>query len=255
MPRRSPPTWGLLMIMTCLAVTHLPAHGAEPDVEHARQAETADVPAIDEILERYIKALGGRDAIGRLETRIGKGFMITDLPSRTPPVYEVDTLELYIKAPDSYLLISHTAQGGTISEGWNGSLGWKQDSEGLRGFDSTERSWLALLLNPQGPLHMKEYFPDLSVRGQQVRQGRHLIVLDTGHGSWLYFDSQSGLLMSWGYGELYNYREVDGVKAPHRVVYSRKGGSTIFMVEDLRHNDPLDESLFARPNPYAAPPE
>jgi hypothetical protein len=229
------------------------ARGAEPEIDADSQVEEWVLPTLDEIMERYIEALGGRSAIEKLKTRVCRGRMITDLPSRDPPVYEVDTLEFYAKAPDKYLVISRPAQTGMMSEGWNGILGWKHNSGGMRNIDRAQRSKLALLYNPQAPLHMKTDFPGMTVRGRQMRHGRHVIVVDTGGGMWLHFDSQTGLLVSLGHGELYDYRKVDGVKVPHRVVYSRKGGSSTLIADHVSHNHPFDESLFARPNPYAIP--
>jgi hypothetical protein len=238
---------------TILVLLSMGVLGEEPKPEPDGQAEERMLPTLDEVLERYVEALGGHAAIERLKTRVGRGRMITDLPSRHPPVYEVDTLEFYAKAPDRYLVISRTAQSGTMSEGWNGILGWKHNSRGMRNIERAQRSKLALLYNPQSALHMKIDFPGMAVRGEQVRNGKHVIVVDTGSGMWLNFDSHTGLLVSMGHGELHDYRRVDGVLVPHRVVYSRKGGSSILAVDHLSHNHPLDESLFGRPNPYAIP--
>jgi hypothetical protein len=243
----------IILTFAVLVVCSMSARGAEPETQRDSQAEEWILPALDEVLERYVEALGGRHAIEKLKTRVCRGRMITDLPSRDPPVYEVDTLEFYAKAPDRYLVVARTAQSGTMSEGWNGILGWKHNSAGMRSIDRAQRSKPALLYNPQGALHLMSDFPGMTVRGRQVLHGRHVIVVDTGSGMWLHFDCQTGLLVSLGHGELHDYRRVDGVMVPHRVVYSRKGGSSTLIVDHISHNHPFDESLFARPNPYAIP--
>ncbi len=75
-----------------------------------------------------------------------------------------------------------------------------------------------------------------------------MYVVDTARGGPLYFDAQTGLLLRVGlYEELHEYREVDGVLVPHRLVYSRKGGSTTLVVVTIEHNVSLPDERFAVP--------
>ena len=59
----------------------------------------------------------------------------------------------------------------------------------------------------------------------------------------------SGLLNGIGtYWEVQDYRAVDGVLLPHKIVCSRKGGSSTFVFEEIKHNVPIDDGKFSMPN-------
>ena len=47
-----------------------------------------DKPSVESILERYVEAVGGRDAIEKLSSRVCTGKRITDLTTRQQPIYE-----------------------------------------------------------------------------------------------------------------------------------------------------------------------
>jgi len=52
----------------------------------------------------------------------------------------------------------------------------------------------------------------------------------------LYLDVETGLLVRIGhYLTIGDYRDVDGVLVPHRIVNSRKGGSNTWVFERVRH--------------------
>jgi hypothetical protein len=101
---------------------------------------------------------------------------------------------------------------------------------------------------------MGDYFPDLKVVSERAFDDRWVYVvespeLDPAHYA-LSFDVETGLLLGIGYyWYLRDYREVDGVKVPQRVMVSRKGGSTTFVFDMVAHNLPLEERLFAVPAP------
>ena len=60
------------------------------------------------------------------------------------------------------------------------------------------------------------------------------------------FDVETGLLTRLGFHrELCGYEEVDEVLMPHRVVYSRKGGASTFIVDSVVHNTAIDRNIFS----------
>lgn len=58
---------------------------------------------------------------------------------------------------------------------------------------------------------------------------------------------ETGLLIQIGYYELHEYQNVDGIKFPFRLEYSRKGGSNTYVFDDVRHNIPIEDELFDMP--------
>lgn len=209
------------------------------------------LPAADGVIERYIAALGGQDAIEKLTTRVCTGRVTTDLTSREIPLLEMHTFEAYTKIPRSFLFITYT-DAGVERMGFDGEVGWFKDKCGVQEHEWAGRDKLAWLLNPQSALRIEEYFPDLTVTGKERIGGGAAYVVEAAerrraHYA-LYFEVESGLLVRIGYyWDLQDYREVDGVKFPFRISTSRKGGSTTYEFQEVRHNVPVDDSLFAMP--------
>ena len=74
----------------------------------------------------------------------------------------------------------------------------------------------------------------------------------------LYFDQQSGLLVRMvRYGkspigrvptqiDFGDYRDVDGIKIPFRMIFAWLGGRDAFQLSDVRLNVPIDAAKFGR---------
>jgi hypothetical protein len=209
------------------------------------------LPTVDQVVERYIAGLGGRDAIEKLTTRVCTGQVTTDLTSREIPILERHAFEAYTKVPRSFLLVTYTG-AGVERIGFDGEIGWLEDKCGVGEHEWAGRDKLAWLLNPQSALQVEEYFPGLAVTGREQVGGRSVYVVESAEHAEahyaLYFDAESGLLLRIGYyWELQDYREVDGIKFPFRISTSRKGGSTTYEFQKVRHNMAIDDSLFAMP--------
>jgi hypothetical protein len=72
----------------------------------------------------------------------------------------------------------------------------------------------------------------------------------------LYFDAETGLLIRIGYyWHLLDYRDVDGIKIPFRIVMNRKGGSSTYVFDEVKHNIPIDDILFDKSCPPGEPIE
>jgi hypothetical protein len=205
------------------------------------------VPSIDAILARYVLAVGGREAILGLRTRTATLRCVTDLPSRTPPVYEVDSLSVWSRASGEFLVVWKTARGTRI-EGHDGDELWTIESGGV----STSDNWWGprdmWLVDPRFPLMLTQHFPNMEVIGLDVWGGEWLYVvgIDGDESHRLGFSVDTGLLTRLGYNrELRDYTEVDGVLVPMRVIESRKGGSSTFIFDAVRHNEEMDPQIFS----------
>ncbi|UCC45564.1 MAG: hypothetical protein JSU65_06505 [Candidatus Zixiibacteriota bacterium] len=214
--------------------------------ESGRVAE--DVPTVAGILERYVEAVGGREALEKLTTRVCTGKEITDLKSRQQPIYESHYFKAHSSIPMSYYTEEWT-DAGNYCRGYDGKVGWIRDKCGVKLDESAGKRRLDWLLNPQNALRIEEYFPDLTLEGTQDVQGHAVYVLKSPqlHRP-LFFDTTTGLLIGFGHNwEIHDYNEVDGVLFPHRVHLSRKGGSTVYEFERVEHNVEIDNSLFVMP--------
>ncbi|UCC83938.1 MAG: hypothetical protein JSW46_03105 [Gemmatimonadota bacterium] len=232
-------TWLAALAIQCLAM------GAAAPVWEATQEA---VPTLEEVLERYIEAVGGREAIERLTTRVMTGRLVTELPTRQPPVYESNGFVIYAKVPGKYLYVQQSARG-THKDGCDGPACWRW-AAGETEFDAHYDPRFAWSADPQNATRMWDYFPDMRMRGEGTLEGRpvYLVDIDDDVSHALYFDAQTGLLVRLGYNrEINDYREADGVVVPFSISISRKGGSSTYIVDTIEHNVPIDDSEFAAP--------
>ena len=206
-----------------------------------------EFPTLEQILKRYVDAIGGQEAIAKLTTRVCKGRFIDDRPYAGPK--QVIHFETFSKIPDKSLFILKRP-GNTEGEGFDGNTRWRQDNNGLVRREKQERSQMDYFLDPQNALRIQEYFPGMELMGKVKLRGYSVYVVENSRKSphyTLYFDVESGLLIQIGYYELHEYQDVDGIKFPFRLEYSRKGGSNTYAFDDVRHNIPIEDKLFTMP--------
>lgn len=227
-------------------------------------------PTVDQIVDRYIQALGGEQAIRKITSRmITATHSIPSGPGGTTPV--PTTVEQYRKAPNLTLNIDH-APAYVVSSGFDGSTAWVQDMTGAvndvafaldqtrikRGADFYES------------LNLKQEYPRMALTGTQRVNDRDAYVVnavpvgDTVER--LYFDTQTGLLLrkitilqspfgNIPYQEDYDdYRDTgSGVKFPFWIrsipstPRSEAQTESILRVQKVQDNVAIDNGKFAKP--------
>jgi hypothetical protein len=209
------------------------------------------LPSVEEVIENYINALGGREAIEKLTTRTFTGHLVKDVLWEDPP-YDVAHLKIYSKMPDKFLMnIFDSAYDENMV--YNGEAGWRKDAKGIHSDDYIGKTSTAWLLNPQHAIHMKDYFKGLQITGRETIKDRTVYVIESeGHSKeyfGLYFDVETGLLLRIGYHhDLLDYRIVDGVMIPFRIIFGRKGGAYTYFFSEVKHNEQIDDNLFEKPS-------
>lgn len=252
--------FAVIFLLGNLILASSPAHGgwtgecatsSEPAwAKWSPTSGEAAQPSVDRVLDRYAKAIGGVKAITKLETRLCMGRLIHDISWHEPP-YQNIPVRILSKLPDKTLLIQ-LQPGGERREGFDGKTSWTQEKDKVELPEDFANLKLAWITNPHNALLVKEYFPELSLKEGKTSAGRPAYVLESSelkaaHYA-LYFDKESGLLVQIGYyWEINEYREVDGVMFPFRITMSRKGGSSVYEFDEVRHNVSMNDSLFALP--------
>jgi len=214
------------------------------------------LPAVDEILDRYIKALGGMQALEKVTTRMRKGAV---------EVGGVQgTFEFYESAPNKGLLIgSLPAPVGSVEQVFDGSHGWVKNQSGIfdmtgDGLDQMRREW-----GFYNDVKLKEQFKEMSVAGRERIDNREFYVVvgtrPDGRIERLYFDVRTGLLTRryaetpTYFGALPNttdyddYRKVGKVLLPF-VVRKVRGGTMILQtIAEYKLNLKIDDTRFKKP--------
>ncbi len=212
-------------------------------------------PTVDDIVAKYVNALGGADAIKKLTSRAMKGSIVAN-GSTTP-------IEVFTKAPNMRVAITHSSRGDSFTA-FDGTAGWMGNTGGpAREMSAPSSAASSLDAEFYLALRLKELYPQLR-RGRPETIGG--VECDVVNGTApgrpavrLYFEKTSGLLLRMvRYGDTpmgrlptqidyADYRETDGAKTPWRWTLSRPNGRFTIQISELKANVPIDDSKFARP--------
>jgi hypothetical protein len=241
-----------------------PAVGADykfpnPDMPNEAPAnKPLPGPPPGEVLDTYLKGLGGLAALNKVSTRVVKATL-TESAGRGDGL----TLELVSKGPDKDLSFLHTSIGDTIRVR-NGDVGWEHNVFGVirdvRGgeIDELKIKWDTLYF----ATHLKEMLSNLDSKqakldGMDVYEVSGLawnhmpVVLSFGKGTGnllrlVYFDQNDN-----GHSKIQvdfsDYRSVEGTRFPFHWTVAWALGYQSIRVDQFQQNVPVDDSRFVRP--------
>jgi carboxyl-terminal processing protease len=223
-----------------------PPDAAEPvkaptrvDLGPLPEIPSTPLPSTDEIIEHYITAIGGRAALEKLNSRVSRGTV--ELQS----MGLLGTAEIYEQEPNKSTLLINVQGLGTIQQTYDGTIAWLQDP--LDGYIKYAPASAARIRNDSTfhrELRFKELNLGLKVVAKEKLDNKDVFVLSTGPILW-YFEASTGLLLRRGNTYYDDYREVDGVKLPFKVIDNTSYGfGVVVRLEEIKHNVPIDQSKF-----------
>jgi Photosynthetic reaction centre cytochrome C subunit len=242
----------------------------DPDrVEIVRGAGAQSVKKIspNEILDKYIEAIGGATAVAKLTSFIARGtYEGYETLSEKVPV------EIFANAPNQLTTIVHTQNGDSVST-YDGNRGWIAAADKLMrvlplsGGDLEGARMDAVLSFPariKQEFQWRTGFPSVSIDDRPVQVIQNVAGGDAG--AKLYFDSQSGLLVrqvryvDTAVGvipaqiDYSDYRDVVGVKVPFRRVVTWTDGRSTIELSEVQPNVRIEAAKFATPAPPTGKP-
>jgi photosynthetic reaction center cytochrome c subunit len=220
-------------------------------------------PPVNEILDRYLQALGGAQRLAGVTSIVGKGNY------RGYDDFELFPLDYYAQAPNQSSVIQHSANGDlTIT--YDGRNAWMAAPADVRPYTEVElsggnRDGAGIDAILAFPGHLKQALtdwrvgPESSIGDQEVQivQGS----TPSGFPVKLYFDVKTGLLVrSVRYSEspvgkvptrvdYSDYRTVSGVKVPFKWVSTWTDGRTVFQLDSVQINAAVPPARFSKPSP------
>ena len=230
-----------------------------PHVHREEAASHTNLPTADQILDKYLAAIGGADALKKITTRVQKGTI--DAMDMQYPI------EVYSQAPDKRVSISHPQGGGSSVTAFNGEVGWLSIPGGVHRMTEPEREGARIDAEFYFSARVREMYKEFRVRpGEEINGCATYLVAAAAPGRpplRLFFDQETGLLLRLiRYTETplgrnpvqidyADYRETDGVKIPYRWTLARPNGSFTIRVEQIQQNIAIDEKLFVPPSENA----
>src|SRR5712692_191780 len=215
-------------------------------------------PSVDQVLDKYVQAVGGKAAIEKLTSRVSKGTL------EAPDQGVSGSIEIYAKAPNKTASIVDVPGFGQFRQGFDGSVGWADNPQtGVREMSGQELSIMKRGAEFHQVLKLRESYPKMTLKGTQKigTRNAHVVEADPGDGTLrrMYFDTETGLLLrneierdspegrSTQQTELEDYKEVDSVKVPFIVRQSSPNLSFVVKISEVRHNVSIDDAKFAKP--------
>jgi hypothetical protein len=219
------------------------------------QELTSGLPTPDQLIDNFIRALGGADALEKIATRIEKGSVQVDGKS--------GDFESFHKA-DKELFIQHTPAGDSITA-LDGNSGWVSAPERpTRDLNGSDLEAARADADLQFALHIKEIFPNLRVEYPEAVDGREAFLVvgaREGRPPWkFFFDLKSGLLVRIvRYAEsplgldpteidYADYRVIDGVKTPFTWTIAGAASRSTIRISEMQQNVPVDDEKFLKPS-------
>jgi photosynthetic reaction center cytochrome c subunit len=238
---------------------------AEPAVDEKGEAAAPVLPAADQLLDKYLQALGGKEALEKISSRVEKGTL-------TSSDGDHSAIDVLAQAPDKRYSAMHLPKGGESITAFDGHTGWLGNPHRPpRAMSPAEGENARLDAEIQFGTDLKTLFTGFRVRAKE-KVGGHDAYVVTGFTEGkppvkFYFDAESGLLLRFvRYTEtplgrnpvqvdFADYRKANGVSVPYRWTLARPSGRFTIQVDDLQQNVPVDDAKFAMPATAAPEPE
>ncbi len=230
-------------------------------------ATHAATQTADEVIEKHLAAMGGRQALEKITTRTSVGTMTVATPNGdiSGPV------EVSSKAPNKtrlFVVLDLTALGSsdkmTLEQKFDGTTGWILNT--LQGDRQITGNQLDNMKNADFPNPLLKYKTNgtkVELLPNEMVAGKSAIVLrvtpKAGSVSKVFLDPATYLVMrstatismpEMGgdieqVSEVSDYRTVDGVKVPFKTVQVASGQTVTIVLTKVEHNVAIADAVFA----------
>jgi photosynthetic reaction center cytochrome c subunit len=215
----------------------------------------ANLPSAEQLLDKYLAAVGGADALKKIKTREEKGTM--EAMGKQFPI------QVYCEAPDKRVSIWQIQAGPNVTA-FNGEVGWLTiPPNGMHWMTGPEREAARIDAEMYFPARVREMYKEFHVMPGEPADGHETMAVAAKApgrpGLRMFFDQESGLLIRLikytetplgrlptqiDYGD---YKQTDGVKIPYRWTLVRPNGSFTIRVEQVQQNVAIDQKWFEAP--------
>jgi hypothetical protein len=232
-------------------------------------SQVAAAQTAEEIVDKYLKALGGPATLAKLQSRHVVGTL--SLTAANGMVIS-GTAEVFSQAPNKQrtMMTADLSQMGmgkiTVDQRFDGNSGFVMDP--MQGNREITGGILDNMKNSAFPtpfLNYKERGATIEyIRKDPVGSGEAFVVLlkpKAGSSMMCFFDTQSFLLVKTvttvnvpqlggdveQINELFDYRDQDGTKVPFQMKSTSSVQSVTIDVTKVEHNIAMDPAMFSKP--------
>lgn len=213
-------------------------------------------PPVDEILDKYVQALGGKAEFEKVTSLAMKGTI------EFPDLNLSGTTAEYFQNPKRMAVIVEIGGFGTVRTICDGTEAWTENPQtGVQKMTGAELSDLLRRADLHWHLKLKEYYPSLKIKDRETIIGQDVWVLEgtadgvthrwyfnVGNGQLIRFDTDaedaeksSSILIS-------DYRPVGNVQLAYTASFTSPKLKWTRKLSEVRVNVPIDDALFAKPD-------
>jgi photosynthetic reaction center cytochrome c subunit len=222
---------------------------------NSEEASVSSLPTADKIIQKYLQAVGGADAVSRISSRVQKGTLIVG--AQHFPV------EVLTQAPAMRVSIVQFPNGESVT-GFDGQAGWlSAPGRPVHEMSASENEAARMDADLRFPANLTQLFTKLTVKPSQKLDGHDTYVIQAAQEgqppALLYFDEESGLLvrlvryvetplgLNPSQIDYADYREANGVQVPFRWTVARPNGRFTIQIEQMQQNVPIAPEKFQKP--------
>lgn len=220
-------------------------------------AQKTGLPSAEQVLSKYVQALGGRESIQKVSTRVMSGKFEID-------GVENGTVEVFYKTPNLYHSVVRVNGYGILDSGHDAKGGWeKSPDQPIRAQSGSDLARSRRELDLRKAVKVAQLYRSVTVKGKGQSGGRAVwlvvAVPAEGYPETMYFDVESGLLLKVDLQldtengpvaverHYQDYRDVGGVKVAHTIRFLNPGLSYTLKFTAVHHNIPIATDKLARP--------
>ena len=221
----------------------------------------ADAPSVDSILAKHIEGMGGKAALEKVNSRVLKFKMESETMGPSEG-------EIFAKAPNKQRSQIELSTAGTINEGFDGSVAWRQSPwEPLREKTGDELAKTKRDSEFHRDLKLKSIYPDLAYKGTEKEGEEEVYVLESKPSATskerFCLSTKTGLLVrqdsefEGANGQVVlslvpkDYKAFDGIKYPTQMKVKVSAGGQSFefnmKIVEVKHNVTIEDTKFAKP--------
>lgn len=220
-------------------------------------AHAQDLPPARQIVDAYVQAIGGADAISRATHRHVKGEM------SMPAMGMTMTMEMWQSRPNKMLMVMEIAGMGEVRQGYDGTTAWSSmPMQGPRIVEGAELEQTIRQADFDSNLRFDHLFPTMETVERTTMNGRSCyrvrMVAENGDESFGCFDTETKLLLGMTSRteseagtiatdvSFEEYRDFGGVKMPVRTRMSVMGQEMVMIIREM-DTSVVPDSVYALP--------
>jgi hypothetical protein len=222
------------------------------------QTPQAPLPKAEEILDKYVEAIGGLTALEKIENRISRGTMNIAAAGIQLSV------AIYQARPNKAYSVIESAATGKIETGTDGSTAWQiSATAGPQLVEGKEKTFQLYMNIFDRMVYWRKVYKQVETAGIEDVAGKacYKVVVTPPElpPQTLYFDKETNLLTKVSLTTetqvgtipvetaMSDYRRVDGILLAHKNVIKTIGPERITTIEKYEHNVTLPADRFAPP--------